>query len=29
MKFKETSISGAYLVDLKRIEDDRGFFARA
>lgn len=29
MTFKETSISGAYLVDLKRIEDDRGFFARA
>lgn len=29
MLFKETSISGAYLVDLKRIEDDRGFFARA
>lgn len=29
MVFKETSIAGAYLVDLKRIEDDRGFFARA
>lgn len=29
MIFKETAISGAYLVDLKRLEDDRGFFARA
>jgi dTDP-4-dehydrorhamnose 3,5-epimerase len=29
MIFSETSISGAWLVDLKRMEDHRGFFARA
>ena len=29
MTFKETAISGAYLVDLNRMEDNRGFFARA
>lgn len=29
MTFKETSIDGAFLVDLKRIGDERGFFARA
>ncbi len=29
MIFKETSIHGAWLVDLKRMEDHRGFFARA
>jgi dTDP-4-dehydrorhamnose 3,5-epimerase len=29
MIFTETSIHGAYLVDLKRMEDHRGFFARA
>jgi dTDP-4-dehydrorhamnose 3,5-epimerase len=29
MTFEETSISGAYLVDLNRMEDHRGFFARA
>lgn len=28
MKFKNTAINGAYLVELDRIEDDRGFFAR-
>jgi dTDP-4-dehydrorhamnose 3,5-epimerase len=29
MRFTETSLAGAYLVDLERHEDDRGFFARA
>lgn len=29
MTFNETSIAGAFRVDLKRIEDSRGFFARA
>ena len=29
MIFKETPIKGAYLVDIKRIADDRGFFGRA
>lgn len=29
MIFTETPIAGAYLVDLKRMEDHRGFFARA
>jgi dTDP-4-dehydrorhamnose 3,5-epimerase len=29
MIFTETAISGAYLVDLNRIEDERGFFSRA
>lgn len=29
MTFTETEIAGAYRVGLKRIEDDRGFFARA
>lgn len=28
MKFTETSLAGAYIVDLERREDDRGFFAR-
>lgn len=28
MKFSETKLSGAYVVDLEPIEDDRGFFAR-
>ena len=28
MKFTETPLAGAYLVDLERREDDRGFFAR-
>lgn len=29
MRFTATDLEGAYLVDLERIEDDRGFFARA
>jgi dTDP-4-dehydrorhamnose 3,5-epimerase len=29
MKFSETSLIGAYLVDIEPIEDARGFFARA
>lgn len=29
MIFAETKISGAYLIDIKRITDDRGFFGRA
>ena len=29
MRFAETSIPGAFVVDLDRREDDRGFFARA
>jgi dTDP-4-dehydrorhamnose 3,5-epimerase len=29
MKFKDTAIDGAFLVDLCRVEDHRGFFARA
>src|SRR5262245_47774432 len=29
MQFVETSIKGVYLVHMKRIEDNRGFFARA
>ena len=29
MIFTETELAGAYTVELKRIEDDRGFFARA
>lgn len=29
MKFVETSLSGAYLIELERIEDQRGFFARS
>jgi dTDP-4-dehydrorhamnose 3,5-epimerase len=29
MIFVETELKGAYVVDLKRIEDERGFFARA
>src|SRR5687768_705019 len=28
MEFIETKLKGAYLVQLKRIEDHRGFFAR-
>jgi dTDP-4-dehydrorhamnose 3,5-epimerase len=27
--FSETALAGAYVIDLERIEDDRGFFARA
>lgn len=29
MIFTETPLQGAYLIDLKRIEDSRGFFARS
>lgn len=28
MEFTETSLSGAFLISLKKIEDHRGFFAR-
>ena len=28
MSFRETPISGAYLMEQERIEDHRGFFAR-
>lgn len=28
MIFKETRLAGAFTIDLERIEDDRGFFAR-
>jgi dTDP-4-dehydrorhamnose 3,5-epimerase len=29
MIFKPSPLAGAYLLDLKKIEDDRGFFARS
>lgn len=29
MKFVATPLAGAYLIELARIEDDRGFFARS
>lgn len=29
MIFKETPIAGSFLIDLERIEDERGFFAQA
>ncbi len=29
MNLVETKLKGAYIVDLKKIEDERGFFARA
>ena len=29
MNFKETKLKGAFIVDLAKIEDERGFFARA
>jgi dTDP-4-dehydrorhamnose 3,5-epimerase len=29
MEFKDTNISGLYTIDLEKIEDERGFFARA
>lgn len=29
MKFIETAVFGAYIVELDRLEDDRGFFARS
>jgi len=28
MKFTETELKGGYIIDLQKIEDDRGFFAR-
>ena len=28
MRFTETKVAGAYVVDVDRMEDDRGFFAR-
>lgn len=28
MRFTETELAGAYIVDLERFEDERGFFAR-
>lgn len=28
MKFTETDLPGAYIIDPERLEDDRGFFAR-
>ena len=27
--FTETNLAGAYVIDLEKMEDDRGFFARA
>ncbi len=29
MRFAQTELSGAYVVDLEKIEDERGFFARS
>lgn len=29
MKFNEMSLKGAYLIDIEKIEDERGFFARS
>ncbi len=29
MKFTESALAGAFIVELERIEDDRGFFARS
>lgn len=29
MKFTETSLKGAYLIEPERVEDERGFFARS
>jgi len=28
MKFTETELKGGYIIDIQKIEDDRGFFAR-
>ena len=28
MKFTETKLAGAFIIDLNKLEDDRGFFAR-
>jgi len=29
MKFTETKLKGAYIIELERLEDERGYFARA
>ena len=29
MKFHELSLKGAFLIELEKIEDERGFFARS
>ena len=29
MKFRETSLKGAFIIDLEKLEDERGFFARS
>jgi dTDP-4-dehydrorhamnose 3,5-epimerase len=29
MIFTETKLPGAYIIDIKRIEDERGFFGRS
>lgn len=29
MQFIQTSLAGAFIIDLERLEDDRGFFARS
>src|SRR5438876_4146594 len=29
MIFKETKLSGAYVIELERLEDERGFFSRS
>jgi dTDP-4-dehydrorhamnose 3,5-epimerase len=29
VKFTETKLKGAYIIDIERLEDERGFFARA
>ena len=29
MRFLETELAGAFLIDLERYEDERGFFARS
>jgi dTDP-4-dehydrorhamnose 3,5-epimerase len=29
MIFTETTIPGAFVIDVKKIQDDRGFFGRA
>ena len=29
MKFRETKLKGAYIIELEKLEDERGYFARA
>ncbi len=29
MIFKETKLKGAYVIDIEKLNDERGFFARA